>query len=84
MNEMKVLFSELDGTTWAQELPMDYLAPEIRFPLYPAVQVWAAEYPTDVALTLQNPTFKTRRYQRIGVSGELVFYDRIVDAEEIR
>jgi len=63
---------------------MERMAPELRFVLYPSVQRWFAMFPEDVALTLENPTFKMRRYQRIGVSDDIVFYDRIVDTEEIR
>lgn len=75
---MIAFFSELDGTTWQQELPESMLMPEIHFPIYPFPRF------SQVALALANTTFKARRYKRVGISRKIAFYDRIVDAEEIR
>ena len=79
---MQVLFCELDGTTWQQELPRDMLMPEMRAPLFPGPsRYWfmESEFPD-----LRDRLFKTRRYQRVGISGDIAFYDRVVDVEEIR
>ena len=75
---MKVLLSELDGTTWEQELPECMLSPELHAPLFCPIFDMRGEF------DLTQPTFKIRRYKRIGISGDIAFYDRVVDAEEIR
>ncbi len=79
---MKALFSELDGTTWERELPEFMLVPEIRFPVYPSALQWLIRPTGDVSDVHPLPI---RRYRLIGISdGKMAFYDRVLDAEEIR
>lgn len=81
---MKALFSELDGTTWEREVPEFMLLPEIRFPVYPSTLQWLIKPPHDTVVEALGP-MPIRRYRLIGVSdGKMAFYDRVLDAEEIR
>jgi hypothetical protein len=74
---MKALFCEGDGTTWEYEVQVPP-PPELRAPLLP--RFLACSEPQ-----LFHTVLKTRRYRLVGVSqGEIAFYDRVVDPEEIR
>lgn len=78
---MRVLLSESDGTTWEMEIPNNGIRPELFAPIFPSFNLqWMSQENT----SLMNRPMITRRYKFIGVSGDIAFYDRVVDAEEIR
>ena len=54
--------------------------PEIVFPILPALHTLAhLPINPDYAVTYH---IKVKRYKRVGTSGNIVFYDRIVDMGE--
>jgi hypothetical protein len=79
---VKLHFSELDGTTWQNEFPNFILSREIRMPIFRSPMMLSTQLQQDADLA--QPWFKIRRYKLVGISGDIAFYDRIMDAEEIR
>ena len=82
---MKVFFSELDGTTWATDFPMELCGIELRVPVMPSMMGMVVGDPGVVNVMEQC---REKRYRRMGFTNVgglcVVFYDRVVDAEEVR
>lgn len=69
-------FSELDGTTFHLDIPD--ARPEWLMPVRPiCIGIFEEQ-------DLSKPVMTVNRYRLIGVSGEIAFYDRVVDVETIR
>ena len=73
-------FQELDGTCFQMDIPVEFDPYEIRLPVYANPTTWLA-YEGQVAMVpCPRPAF--RRYKLVGTSGELAFYDRVIDMRE--
>ena len=69
-------FSELDGTTF--QIEIQDARPVYYMPIRSVISF--AEQPPDAIRPL---SLKTKSYKLVGISGDVAFYDRVVDVGEL-